>query len=155
MKTSFISALALSILLLIAALAKWLYPVNLPMHLDWIALILEVCVALLLPFVHRMTWTWAGVSALFSLWLGYSLFWFIQNENCGCFGRALDISAGITTVINAIAIGVAFWNWGLLEQNARRKQIFLLLDGLLALVGFLMAAWISWMIALPPASLPG
>ncbi len=147
MKTSLTSALAVSILLLLAAIAKWLYPTNLPLHLDRIALGLEICVALLLPLIHRKAWAWAGISALFSLWLGYSVFWFIQNENCGCFGYALDISAGITTAINAIAIGLAFWNWGILDKTPKRKAFFVVIDGMLLIIGFLTAVWINWTIA--------
>ena len=126
-----------------AAVAKWLYPTQLPFHLDRIAICLEIIVAVLITLFYRQPWAWAGLSTLFSLWLGYTIFWFIQNKNCGCFGYVLDRAAGITTAINAIAIGLSFWNWGLIEQNKKKKMLFIVIDGLVFLVGFLTAVWVG------------
>jgi hypothetical protein len=141
MKFSLVSALAISILLLIAAIAKWLNPEHLPFHLDRTAIFVEVCIAILLPIFYKRAGTWASLTAFFSLWLGYTLFWFIQNKNCGCFGNSWKISAGITTMINIIAIGLAFWNWGTIERGMRKKYLFILIDGLMLIIGFLIAVW--------------
>ena len=144
MRVTLVSAIVIAILFFVAAVAKWLYPTNLPFYLDQVAGTVEVCAAILLLLFHRRARAWALLSTLFSLWLGYTLFWFIQNENCGCFGYALDVSAGITTTINAIAIGLSFWNWTRIEKNPRRTQLFIIIDGLALIVGFLIATWISW-----------
>ncbi len=144
MKTPFFSALCIAILFFTSATAKWLYPTNLPFQLDRIAIGLEVIVAVLILILNRRAWAWAWLSTLFSLWLGYALFWFIQNKNCGCFGYALGKAAGITTAINVIAIGLSFWNWGKLEQNKNKKMLFIVIDGLVFLIGFLIAVWMDW-----------
>jgi len=147
MKTSFLCAICIAIFLLIAAIAKWLYPTYLPFHLDRIAICLEIIAAILITLFCRKAWAWAGLSILFSLWLGYTIFWFVQNKNCGCFGYALDRSAGITTAINVIAIALSFWNWGLIEQNKKKKLLFIVIDGLAFLVGFLLAVWVGSLLA--------
>ncbi|MBS3903501.1 MAG: hypothetical protein KGZ30_03990 [Anaplasmataceae bacterium] len=145
MKSSFVGSLAISVFLLVAAVAKWLYPVHLAFRLDRIASIIEIAIAITLPIVYRKAWAWAWISSLFSLWLGYGVFWWIQNKNCGCFGQAFQVSAGLTVVINAIVIGMAFWNWGRIEKQAKKKQLFIVIDGLLLVTGFLTATWINWM----------
>jgi hypothetical protein len=142
LKASITIALCIAILLLTAAVMKWLYPTHLPFHLDYIAASLEIGVAVLIIIFHRKAWAWAWLSVLFSLWLGYTLFWFIQSENCGCFGNVLSKAAGVTTAINTIAIGFSFWNWGLIEENKRKKIVFIVIDGLVFLIGFLIAAWL-------------
>lgn len=144
MRVPLISAIAIAILFFLAAIAKWLYPTHLPFHLDQMASTIEIGAAILLLIFHRRARAWALISVLFSLWLGYTLFWFIQNENCGCFGNVLEISAGITTVINAIAIGLSFWNWGRIEKNPIRTQAFIIIDGLAMIMGFLIAVWVGY-----------
>lgn len=144
MRESFYTALAIAILFLASALAKWVFPSHLPLYLDQVTAILEILAAALLLIFHRRAWSWASLTVLFSLWLGYSLFWFIRNENCGCFGEALPISAGITATVDAIVLGLAFWNWGKIEVNAKKKMLFIVIDGLVLVVGFLIASTISW-----------
>lgn len=113
----------LTILFFISSLTKWLFPSRLPFHLDQIAIGIEICMGVLLLFYYRQPWIWAVLSVLFSLWLGYSFFWFIRNENCSCFGKALPISAGIMASMDAIIIGVSFWHWKRLKNNSRNPQI--------------------------------
>ena len=149
MKASLISAICIAILLLTAAMMKCFYPTHLPFHLDCIAVSLEIGVAIFILIFHQKAWAWAFLSTLFSLWLGYTLFWFIQNENCGCFGNVLDKAAGITTAIDAIAIGLSFWNWGLIEENKRKKLLFIVIDGLVFLIGFLIAVWLMSLRGIP------
>ena len=144
MNAQLVSAIVIAILFFISAIAKGIYPTNLPLHLDAIAAAIEIVAAILLLIFYRRARAWALLSILFSVWLGYSLFWFIQNENCGCFGYALDISAGITTAINAIAIGLSFWNWGQIEKKPKRTQAYIIIDGLALIIGFLIAAFVSW-----------
>lgn len=145
MRGNFFTALAIAVLFLISSVAKWFFPSNLPFYLDQIAGTLEIFGAILILLFFRRAWVWATLTVLFSLFLGYSLFWFINNENCSCFGKILPISAGITATIDAIAIGLSFWSWGKIEPAvSQKKRLFLLIDGLVLLIGFLFALTISW-----------
>jgi hypothetical protein len=146
MRANFFTALAIAILFFVSALAKWYFPSNLPLHLDQIAATFEVVAALLVLLLFRKAWVWAALTVLFSLWLGYSLFWFIRHESCGCFGNVLPLSAGITATVDAIVIGLSFWNWGKIESaQPKKKMLFVLIDGLIMVIGFLIAVTISWM----------
>ena len=146
MRANFFTALAIAILFFVSALAKWYFPSNLPLHLDYLAATLEIVAALVLLLFFRKAWVWAALTVLFSLWLGYSLFWFIRNESCSCFGNALPLSAGITATVDAIVIGLGFWNWGKIESSQpKKKLLFVLIDGLVLIIGFLIAVTISWM----------
>lgn len=125
MRANFFTALAIAILFFASALAKWFFPSNLPFHLDRIATILEIAAAVVLLLSFRKGWAWAGLTVIFSLWLGYSLFWFIRNENCSCFGNVLPFSAGITAAVDAIVIGLSFWNWEKLRALNLKRKCFL------------------------------
>jgi hypothetical protein len=145
MRGIFFTALAIAVLFLSSAVAKWFFPSKLPFYLDQMAAGLEISYALLILLFFRKASAWAALTVLFSLFLGYSLFWFINNENCSCFGKALPISAGITATIDAIAIGLSFWSWGKIEPTApQKKRLFILIDGLVLLIGFFIALTISW-----------
>jgi hypothetical protein len=146
MSANFFTALSIAILFFASALAKWFFPSNLPFHLDHIAAALEIIAAIVLLLFFRKAWTWAALTVLFSLWLGYSLFWFVRNESCSCFGNALPLSAGITATVDAIVIGLSFWNWGKIEiAQPKKKLLFVLIDGLVLIIGFLIAVTINWM----------
>ena len=143
MRTEFFTAIAIAILFFVSALAKGFFPSDLPFQLDKIAIVLEVSTAVLLLFLYRRPWVWAALSTLFSLWLGYSFFWFLKNENCGCFGEVLPISSGVMAAVDAIAIGLSFWIWGKLEISPKKKMLFILIDGLVLLAGFLIAVGVN------------
>ena len=146
MRANFFTALAIAILFFVSALAKWYFPSNLPLHLDEIAATFEVAAALMVLLFFRKAWVWAALTVLFSLWLGYSLFWFIRHETCGCFGNVLPLSAGITATVDAIVIGLSFWNWGKIESaQTKKKLLFVVIDGMVLVIGFLIAVTISWM----------
>lgn len=145
MRGIFFTALAVAVLFCISSAAKWFFPSKLPFYLDQIAAVLEILGAVLLLLFFRRASAWAALTVFFSFFLGYSLFWFMNNENCSCFGKALPISAGITATIDAIVIGLSFWSWGKIEAaNPQKKRLFVLIDGLVLLMGFFLALTISW-----------
>ncbi len=136
---TFLSSLAISLLLLLAAIAKWVSPSGLPNHLDQYAAIVETIVAILLLFFRRHKVVWWLVLQMFALWLGYSLYWYITNQPCNCFGDVLELSAGITVGIDLCVIGISLWNLMYLGMALKKIVFNLVLATFLSIAGYLVA----------------
>lgn len=150
MKTGFLqrislySAIPIAILLILAALAKWLYPYPQPFYIEKIAIFVDVLVALLLIIFHRTIAVWLMLSLLASLWLGYSLFWLLQRAPCGCFGAYEGVSAGVALGIDLFMIALSWINMVCLEGEKRTILLTIFGAFLIAISGFWLATVIFY-----------
>lgn len=140
-RISLYSALVVAILLGLAALAKWLYPLPQSLFLNKIAIVSELLAAFLLLVFHRSVIAWSIISLLFSLWLGYSLFWLVYHEPCGCFGALGGIPKGVAFGLDLFLLALSWINMVCLHGEIRKILITIFLAFLLAIAGFWIATY--------------
>lgn len=143
-KISWYSALVVAVLLVFAALAKWLYPLPQPFYLGQIAVFTEILMAVLILIFHRQIFAWFGIALMFSLWLGYALFWFIQREPCGCFGAMEAVASSVGLGLDLFMVALALINMACLE--AKKKRIFLAIISsfLLIIIGLWLGSYVFY-----------
>lgn len=128
-------------LLLFAVIAKWLYPLPQPWYLEKIALYIEIIIVILLPIFFRRVQTWVLTLMVFSLWTGYSFFWFINREPCGCFGALGEYSAGISLGLDCLMLVLSCINIIGLGGKTRTLLLSILCGGVLTIIGFWIGAF--------------
>ncbi|MFM9956572.1 MAG: MauE/DoxX family redox-associated membrane protein [Phycisphaerales bacterium] len=110
---AFIVALAASLVLQFAAVAKVLgpnpktfliqpgqYGFTDGVLLDYVVAVSEFVIVLLLMAWHRRRFVWPLVAMMFAVFAGYSLYWTVRGEKCGCFGKLWEPPLGVTLGID-------------------------------------------------------
>lgn len=149
-KISLYSAAFVAVVLLLAALAKWLYPFPLPYYLDRISLFIEIFIAILILLFNRRPGAWLVLSLLISMWVGYSLFWLLKNSSCGCFGAFEGVTTGVAVGLDLVMIALAWINMAFLGSQRMTILATVCFSGLAAITGF----WLSTLLFYVPSSAP-
>jgi hypothetical protein len=147
-KISLYSATFVAVVLLLAALAKWLFPFPLPYYLDRISIFVEIFIAILILIFNRRSEAWSVLSLLISIWVGYSLFWLLQNSSCGCFGAFEGVTTGVAVGLDLLMIALSWINMTLLGSQKRAILATICFSVLAAIAGF----WLSTLLFYVPSS---
>lgn len=140
---AFVVALSASLVLQFAAVAKVLgpnpktfliqpgqYGFEHGLLLDYAVAVGELVIVLLLMAWHRCRWVWPLVAMMFAVFAGYSLYWTIRGEKCGCFGKLWEPPLGVT-----LGIDIAMVFLSLMIAGAMRVPKGLIAMMLAACVG--------------------
>ncbi len=149
-KISFYSAIAIASILILAALAKWLYPQPQYFFLGKIAIFADGVIAVAVLLFYRKVITWQILSWVFSVWLGYSFFWLVQNQSCGCFGSMGTSSSALAMGLDLFMIALSWINMALLGARKRLLIITMVFALLFALVGIWLGTDIFHLRMMPP-----
>lgn len=129
-------AACIATVLLIAAIGKFLYPLESMENFERVVSILEFFLLGAVLYFRRHWQLWLLCAAVFSAWGGYALFWYLLELPCSCMGSMVHIP----TIFSIIA-DLAFFSASLILARATgAKRDFLYLSILLgfyfALAGF-------------------
>ena len=137
-----VSALILSLLLLIAAYGKLFYPSEGLYILDYIASVCElVLLANLILYCNRWK-MWLIASSVFATWGGYSFFWYQVELPCFCMGASLDLPSGLSLIINGLFYALSMTMVYLLKASRQWFCGGICSACLLAIGGFFFAQWV-------------
>lgn len=107
-----LAALGVSIVLLIAALGKLLYPSTRWHTLDLWTGGVELLLICVLLWRSTSRIVWSALSLIFALWAGYNIFWWSLGRPCGCFGEMLRPASGfsltLVLILFSLSVGMAF-----------------------------------------------
>ncbi len=150
--SAFIVALAASLILQFAAVAKVLgpnpkllliqpgqYGFEQGVLLDYAVAAGEFLVVLLLMAWHRSRLVWPLVSMMFAVFAGYSLYWTLRGEKCGCFGKLWEPPLGVTLGIDIAMVFLSLLIAGALRLNKVLIALVLVLNVALGAGGYFMA----------------
>lgn len=149
---AFVVALAASLILQFAAVAKILGPnpklflIQPGQHgfehgvlLDYVVAVGEMLVVMLLMAWHRSRFIWPLVSMMFAVFAGYSLYWTLRSEKCGCFGKLWEPPLGVTLGIDIAMMFVSLLVAGSLRLNKVLIAMVLALNLAVGAGGYIMA----------------
>ncbi len=149
---AFVVALSVSLVLQFAAVGKILgpnpkvfllqpgeYGLKSGLLLDYAAAAGELVFVLLLMAWHGRKFVWPLVSMMFAGFAGYSLYWTIRNESCGCFGVLWTPPLGVTLALDIGLALIALMVAGGLRLSKGLIVLVLLLNGGLTYVGYCFA----------------
>lgn len=102
-KTFWIATL-ISLILVSAALLKWLFPpVRVSSFYVWVGGI-EIVLAVAL-WAYRLSWRiWAVLVLVLAIWAGFSLYTTIFGLPCSCLGSALPVPRGTSLILNGLML---------------------------------------------------
>lgn len=129
-----VSALFFSCVLLIAAIAKIFYPIQMPppwKTLSFIVAGFELLFAACVLRYYSFARMWSVVAIVTAGWAGYSFFWLLAKLPCGCMGKMLDLPSGMTFSFDLIFLCISL----ILITKFKRFSYATL--GLAAIVGLL------------------
>jgi hypothetical protein len=131
-------AVSISLILLVAAITKIIYPSELLLDF-YIALgVFEMILALSLLMFSGHWQVWAFLALVFATWMGYSSFATIVGLPCPCLGSAVDIPRGTMLVVDSLVLAPS---WMLLMKDKRFTSKYVkklaILSGLFFVVGFI------------------
>jgi len=86
------------------AWGKIVYPVEQLKFLERGIGSLEIVLSIALILFYKKPLLWAGVSGIFSLWAGYSLFFVLSGEMCGCIGKLIEIPSVAFLIFDFVAV---------------------------------------------------
>lgn len=140
-RIAFIVAIVLAIVLLLSALGKILYPLDIPnpwkMISLWIA-IFEIFFAFLLVRFYYVPGLWNFTAFILAGWGGYSLFWCIAKLPCGCMGKMLNLPNGSTLGFDIFFLSLSLF---LAAKLSRRLSFLLFLaSAIAAIIGYFIAS---------------
>ncbi len=151
-KISLYSAVIVASILILAALAKGLFPSPFPQpfHLGTVAVVIELAAAILVLSFHRSAAVWQMLSLLFSFWLGYSFFWLIQNQSCGCFGALGTASSGLALGLDLFMIALSWMNMVNFGVATKKILTTIVCAVLVAVMGFWLGTYAFYTVRQPP-----
>jgi hypothetical protein len=150
--SAFTVALAASLILQFAAVAKVLGPnpklflIQPGEHgfangvlLDYVVAVGEFLAVLLIMAWHRWKFVWPLVSMMFAVFAGYSLYWTLRGEKCGCFGKLWEPPLGVTLGIDIAMVFLSLLIAGALRLNKVVIALVLAANLVIGAGGYFMA----------------
>ena len=149
---SFISGFLISVILLVAAIAKILRPWDLLVLIDRGGAVFEIFFAIALLLFNQRAWMWLFSSVVFANWAGYSLFWTIQELPCTCMGTLVEVPRGFF-----LGLGLIFFVSSILlayfhSWNKQEITWFLLFSLVFGVFGYFFGKWAYIEYVLPTLS---
>lgn len=136
------SAVIIGLVLLTAAICKFIYPWEVVHHLEKSVAAFELVFVLALACFFRKTWIWLFSSQVFAAWAGYSLFWIFQALPCSCMGRAFELPKGVLFGADILFFALSLWVASKLGSSKHKILFFLGLGLVLAILGFFFGKWV-------------
>lgn len=137
---SFLTACLIALILITAAVLKWIYPPAQDPVFYWMIGGLEALMALSILFYWRSWRVWVLLALIVSIWMGFSFYVALFGLPCSCMGGSLQLPRGIAFVLNGLMLMGA---WGVLSRypahpvNFKRLIWFF---SLFFIIGFIMSA---------------
>jgi hypothetical protein len=130
-------ALIISAVLFLAALTKLFFPRPAFILLDRTVAIFEIIFICFLLAFHRRWHMWLACLGLFATWAGFSFFWLLWGQPCGCLGNWATPPPGVLFGIDLIlaALGARM----LYRFKPKGFRLALLSALFLSILGFLAA----------------
>jgi hypothetical protein len=101
---SFLVACVVALILLTAAVLKWVYPSGRDPIFYEIIGALEAVLAVLLFFNHKSWRIWIVLSLIVSTWMGFSFYVTLFGLPCSCMGGSLDLPRGMSFILNGLML---------------------------------------------------
>lgn len=98
----FIIACVVALILLPAAVLKWLYPSPRDSVLYMVIGVFEAVLALGLLLYYKSWRIWVCLMLIVSLWMGFSLYTVLFGLPCSCMGGAFALPRGVSLGLNGI-----------------------------------------------------
>ncbi len=108
MKRSYVNnlltACVVALILIPAALLKWIYPPGRDPLLFMLIGAVEAVLAVVLLVYYRSWRVWVVLLLLVSIWMGFSLYTTVFGLPCPCMGSAYELPRGVTFALNGIML---------------------------------------------------
>lgn len=98
----FLIACLIALILLTAAVLKWVYPSSRDPLFYGVIGGLEALLALSLLFYHNSWRVWVFLALVVSIWMGFSFYVTLFGLPCSCMGGALHLPRGISFSLNGL-----------------------------------------------------
>lgn len=129
----------ISIILIIAAIAKFSSPVTAFPDIDYAAATFEIFLAFILITFFSHWEAWGLTAIIFASWGGFAFFWLLWGIPCSCLGSWILLHPGISFTSDALFVGLSVLM--MRRLGVRRKMLsgILLFCFPIALIGFIVA----------------
>jgi len=105
--TSLILSFFVSLMLIIAAIAKISSPVTTFPDIDYAAGIFEIFLAFALITFFSHWEMWALTAIIFASWGGFSFFWLLWGVPCSCLGSWILLHPGISFTSDVLLVALS------------------------------------------------
>lgn len=133
----------ISLILIIAAIAKIMSPATAFPDVDYAAGAFEIFLAFILVVFFSHWEVWGLTAMIFASWGGFAFFWLLWGIPCTCLGSWILLHPGISFTLDILFVGLSALM--MRQLGVRRKSFLRILCFCLpiALIGFVIANYLN------------